>query len=148
MKSSPNAATLDEIEKKWLYGPLDGDELKSRFPLWIAARRVGIWQDYSVYGHNEATDVSETVTLGSDVFAAMIRLLRCSFSAGLGVTLSDGTRLTAEVHDDWRTEGPRLVGRTLDVKTAYPPAGNPHCEHCFLKVHNRGLCRQNRVCQR
>ena len=83
--------------------------------------KIRVIDDYSVFGHNDATSIPEKITLGSvDVVAVLLKLLFPTLSNNsFSVTLSDGSVLQGDVHLDWRREGLQLVGKCYDLKSAY-----------------------------
>ena len=73
--------------------------------------------DYSAFGHNDATVIAEKVLLGGlDVVVSIVPLLMQSFEyLVFSITIAGGTVLTGAVHAKWRRDGLAPVGRTLDL---------------------------------
>lgn len=126
-----DATMIEAEEKGWLEGPLRWDELERRFPEgWAPVRRFGIVQSGKVrviddFSENE-TDLAYASQEKLDL-RALDHLAWCAaFMASCihvkGVAelrLQDGTFLSGPVHPDWFRVQPKLVTKTVDLKSAY-----------------------------
>jgi len=120
------------LERGWLLGPYSIGDLDSRLGRWVPARRFGIRQgagtrvidDYSEHGQNDCTSTSEKIDVGGiDVVASMARAIIASLdsdSRRVCVSLSDGSTLEGQLHEDWSVSSAKtLVGKLWDLSKAY-----------------------------
>jgi hypothetical protein len=138
--------TCAEVEKGWLTGPFNVEQLTERLgPLWVAARRFPAPRDarpiddYSEYSHNATAENYETADLdGVDTVVGLIKTwARAVLPSGdVRLELADGEVLGGRLHPEWgrhRSAGDqvgvgRLLGRTLDLESAFKQlARHPAC---------------------
>ena len=87
--------------------------------------KLRVIDDYSVFGHNDATTIPEKITLGSVDDAVLIKLLISTVSSNsFSVTLSDGTVLQGDARPDWRREGLHFVGEMLRPQLSIQTMGS------------------------
>ena len=120
--------TMREVERGWLEGPLTAEQVSSRVgPLWTPSRRFGIVQgnkvrnidDLSEFSVNQAYGTPEKLDLGGvDEVVAM---------AAAWAKMAEQTG---------HAEGVQLVGRCLDLKSAYKqiPLHDGDRAHAILSV--------------
>ena len=141
--------TCEECQvKNWLVGPFTWDELETRYNKnWLPCRRFAVWQsnkwrpidDLSENGVNAAYTVCEKISLRAldeTIWCAMT-LMRMSRDRGsFTFKLSDGSVLSAKVHDSWPGCGdhgkPHV--KTVDLKSAYKQWAIAPTERCKTVV--------------
>ena len=90
-------------------------------PHWLPARRFGVEQkgkcravdDYSVYGHNDATSLPEKIDVGGiDEVVHIARAMLMAVDASrrsVQTALADGTVLEGILHPEFDTAGARML---------------------------------------
>ena len=126
------AATMKEVEKGWLAGPLSASQVSEVVgPLWTPSRRFGIVQgakvrnidDLSEFAVNQSYGPGEKLDLGG---VDEVVLLAAAWMRAFGkaedevrVGLSSGMVLEGKKCEEFRGAGLCLSGRCLDLKSAY-----------------------------
>ena len=137
--------TMEEtLEKGWLEGPYDWNELEKKFNgAWLPVRRFAVWQrekwrpidDLSENGVNLTVSTFEKVDLRAlDETVWICKSMMCAiFESGkVDFNLSDGTKLAGDLHPFWkRTNGAsKVLIKAVDLKSAYkrlPLAESDEC---------------------
>jgi len=125
-------ATTKEVEAGLLKGPFLPEELERELgPLWVAARRFGIWQgtklrpidDFAEFLVNASPGSDEKIALlGVDQVVAWARawLESADKDRNFSVLDNTGIRWSGALHSDWtENEWTDLKGRVADLKNAY-----------------------------
>ena len=126
------AATMKEVEKGWLAGPLSASQVSEAVgPLWTPSRRFGIVQgakvrnidDLSEFAVNQSYGPGEKLDLGGvdEVVSLAASWMRAFGKQGdeVQVRLSSGLVLEGRKCEEFRGVGLHLSGRCLDLKSAY-----------------------------
>ena len=137
--------TLEERDKHWLSGPFTQAEVQQLVghDEWIANRRFPLEQkdkirlidDCNVSGLNSAyASTNKLQLLNVDALVALVLCaMKCAAEGSRAVVhLSDGQRLPCHVSDAWQGNL-QLVGRTLDLESAYKQMG-PKPEDAWVRV--------------
>lgn len=127
--------TMDEvIEKRWLDGPYNKEELDTLFDdAWLPVRRFAVWQrskwrpidDFTECGVNSSFAYSEKVdlkALDETVWIANCFVKLCLRESHFNFRLRDDGELEGEVHPFWKTakgDSTQLVAKTVDLRSAY-----------------------------
>jgi hypothetical protein len=125
-------ATAEEVRLGWASGPWTAQELGQQLgPRWVPSRRFGIQQgtkvraidDFSESFVNECITVREKISLGGvDGLANIVKLWHHVLKADAGdikIVLNSGEILYGKLHEDFKGEGGKLMGRCFDLKAAY-----------------------------
>ena len=128
----PWSQSLQEVEQGWLSGPYASEKEVSdalQTDNWICTRRFPLRQSNKIRliddglesGLNSAySSYNKLQLMDMDSVVAMVHLILQSIH-GKGrfcLRLSTGRLLEGMVHRDWRQQ-PSMLGRTLDLKSAY-----------------------------
>ena len=126
------AETLEQVQKKWLKGPLTWEEVDERFRgVWLASKRFGVVQgektrsvdDLSEFLVNSSVTETEKVILdGVDHIAATARFFMGAADSSKGTfclpALGSGS-VSGFLHSSWGAGVLGFKGRALDLKAAY-----------------------------
>lgn len=125
-------ATVKEVEKGWLKGPLSGEQVSVEVgPLRTPSRRFGIAQgekvrnidDLSEFAVNQSYSPGARLDLGGvDEVVSLAASWMKTYGNSPGlvqVELSSGMVLTGKKHPQFEDKELKLSGRCLDLKAAY-----------------------------
>ena len=136
--------TMEEKDSGWLQGPFSEDEISQMVgsPNWLAARRFPLEQkdkvrlidDALASGLNSAYGTSNKLVLFDvDTLVALsIQIAKALANPKDPLLLMDGTVVNMDVSKAWSRPF-RLVGRTLDLQSAYKQIG-PYMDHLWNRV--------------
>ena len=139
------AGTLEEEKKGWSEGPYSKEELSAMFPGGcIPGRRFAIRQgskirlidDLSVSGANRTVEATERLDLGGiDESVGLAKTLVKLSSTGLHRLPIFGYEDAVFVtNKDWIDRPPKVLGRTLDLKSAYKQLGVNQEDACLSQT--------------
>ena len=160
-RPDPDAWVQSELEKKtkqeeklgWTKGPLSEEQVTELLGEdWLACRRFGVVQgdkvrlidDLSEFFVNATVESFEKVDLGGvDEIASIIRTWAVSTKDGrVKVVLENGKVLEGELHHDFQKDsGYKLLGKCLDLESAYRQVGilEAHKKYCVVAVWDSEL---------
>jgi hypothetical protein len=129
------AETISERDRGWLAGPFSPAELKQRNgPLWNPSPRFALRQgsgktrmidDFSYYSTNATVSQYEKLNLGGvdEVVSLASAFMQCASGQWETLESLEGRTYPIKRHADWVNKRVDLVGRTLDLKSAYRQLG-------------------------
>lgn len=101
------SSTLSEVEKGWLKGPLSADQVSEEVgPLWTPSRRFGIVQGGKIRNIDDLSEFAVNQTYGTPEKLDL---------GGVDEVVALASAWTKKLGD----RCPKLVGRCLDLKSAY-----------------------------
>ena len=126
--------TLAERDRGWLAGPFTPQELRQRNgPLWNPNPRFALRQgaktrlidDFSYYSTNATVAQGEKLNLGGvdEVISMAAAFMQCASGQWMELESLEGRSVKIVRRKDWEDKKIELMGRTLDLKSAYRQLG-------------------------